>query len=187
MGHLAETATAIAAALRAVRTESVVYWDTIDTPAFLAPIGDAWSPADNVRHLTKSIRAVAQGMTLPRWVLRLAFGRSARPSRSYEDVRSAYLARLAQGADAGRYAPTPRPVTVDGETERRRIMTAHDAAVEALAHHVERWPEDALDRLQAPHPLLGRLTVREMLWFTLYHNRHHVAVVRRRRGEQPPA
>jgi hypothetical protein len=34
-----------------------------------------------------------------------------------------------------------------------------------------------------PHPLLGKLTVREMLFFTLYHQRHHVAVVERRIAE----
>jgi hypothetical protein len=27
--------------------------------------------------------------------------------------------------------------------------------------------------------LLGNLTVREMLFFTLYHHRHHIAVVQR--------
>jgi hypothetical protein len=33
-----------------------------------------------------------------------------------------------------------------------------------------------------PHPLLGKLTVREMLLFTLYHNLHHVQNVARRKG-----
>lgn len=182
--HTDETAAGIATSLRVIRDESAAYWATIDTPSFLAPIGHAWSPADNVRHLTKSIRALAQGMSLPRWVVRLAFGRSTRPSRSYAQVRAAYLARLAQGADAGKYAPTPRPAVADAEAERQRIMAAHDAVVEALAARTLRWPEDALDRCRAPHPLLGRLTVREMLLFTLYHNRHHVAVVQTRRGER---
>jgi hypothetical protein len=45
---------------------------------------------------------------------------------------------------------------------------------------LDRWSEAALDSVQMPHPLLGRLTAREMIFFTLYHNQHHVEVVRRR-------
>ncbi len=38
---------------------------------------------------------------------------------------------------------------------------------------MDRWRDSDLDRLRLPHPLLGKLTVREMLYFTLYHNAHH--------------
>jgi hypothetical protein len=59
-------------------------------------------------------------------------------------------------------------------------MTRHANSIDELVSLVARWPENALDRRLLPHPLLGRLTVREMLFFTVYHNRHHVDVVRGR-------
>jgi hypothetical protein len=62
-------------------------------------------------------------------------------------------------------------------------MADHAAAIEALCAAVERWPERALDRYRLPHPLMGKLTVREMLLFTLVHNIHHVRVAERRRRE----
>jgi hypothetical protein len=93
---------------------------------------------------------------------------------------AAFLARLSKGASAGRFAPSPRAPAPDSESERAKIMAWHAAAVEELASLVASWPEKALDRRNLPHPLLGKLTVREMLLFTLYHNRHHVDVVRRR-------
>jgi hypothetical protein len=37
-----------------------------------------------------------------------------------------------------------------------------------------RWPERALDRHLLPHPLMGLLTIREMLAFTVYHTAHHL-------------
>lgn len=172
----------IAAALLAVHAESVEYWSTFSTAEFLAPIGDAWAPAENVRHLTKSIRAVSTGLRLPRWLLLLRFGRPARPSRDYAGLREVYHARLAQGADAGRFAPGPRPDSDDPEGERRRIMAYHREAIEGIVRDIARWPEAALDRRQLPHPALGTLTVREMLLFTLLHDRHHVDVVKRRRA-----
>lgn len=45
---------------------------------------------------------------------------------------------------------------------------------------LEGWSERDLDRIRMPHPILGMLTTREMLFFTLYHNRHHVEAARRR-------
>jgi hypothetical protein len=48
---------------------------------------------------------------------------------------------------------------------------------------MERWSEAELDAYRLPHPLLGRLSVREMMFFTLLHNRHHQAVAERRRVE----
>ncbi len=174
----------ILAQLARLHQASAGYWASFSTVELLAPIGIAWSPADNVRHLTKSIRAVVQGLRVPRLVLGLRFGWARRPSRSYAEVRESYHARLARGADAGRFTPRPAAVPEDAEAYRAEIMAHHDQATGALATELARWPEKSLDRYYMPHPLLGKLTVREMLFFTLYHNLHHVLVVERRLAEQ---
>ncbi len=36
-----------------------------------------------------------------------------------------------------------------------------------------------------PHPLIGRLTVREMLFFTLLHTRHHLDRIHDTEHESP--
>lgn len=173
----------IRAALAAVHGASARFWEEMSTADFMARIGVAWSPAENVRHLTKSMRAVTKGLRMPRFVLLLAFGRAARPSRGYIEVREAYRARLARGADAGRFAPEVRPAPTDPAAERAQVMRYHATALAEMDAALARWPEQALDRRQLPHPLLGPLTVREMLFFTVYHNQHHVENVRRRLRE----
>lgn len=170
----------IARALRRVHVDGRRYWEQFLPEAFLAPLGAAWSPADNVRHLTKAMRAVAVGLRMPRLLLWLRFGRARRPSRSYAALRETYLERLGAGGQAGRFAPGPTRPAPDAAAAQARILASHAAAVDQLVSLLARWPEDALDQYQLPHPLLGGLTVREMMFFTLYHNQHHVAVVRRR-------
>lgn len=170
----------IRAALASVHGKSVRFWNAFNTPAFLAPIGDAWSPAENVRHLTKTMRAVTIGLELPRLLLLFDVFRTMRASRSYDDVRMAYLERLSTGATAGPFTPKKRSAPADPEAERAQIMQYHVAAMESLCWRLARWPESALDRRTMPHPLLGALTVREMLLFVLYHNQHHVETVRKR-------
>jgi hypothetical protein len=65
--------------------------------------------------------------------------------------------------------------------ERRTALLARWERVNArLREALEGWSERDLDRILLPHPLLGKLTTREMLFFTLYHDRHHVEAAKRR-------
>lgn len=176
------TGAEIIAALREVHRESVSYWTTFSDAAFFAPIGTAWSPAENVRHLSKSVRAVQQGMRLPPILVNWIFGTTDEPARSYETIRTIYLERLAKGASAGRFAPESKPAPADPSTERARIMRVHAASIEALTARVAKWSEANMDYHVLPHPLLGPLSVREMLFFTVYHNTHHVLNVQRLRA-----
>ncbi|HET7233811.1 MAG TPA: DinB family protein [Longimicrobium sp.] len=173
--------------LERVRIESRAYWMSFAPDGFLAALGEAWSPADNVRHLTKSVRPVAMALRIPRLMLRLRFGRARAPSRTYGALVEVYRGKLAAGGQAGSYAPSPLRAEGDPEAARARILAQHDEAVAALIQACARWSEDALDRYQLPHPLLGNLTIREMLFFTVYHNQHHVNVVRHRVAEAKAA
>jgi hypothetical protein len=167
--------------LEAVRDWSLDFWRQFETAEFFAPMGDAWSPADNVRHLVKSNRPVAMAMGLPRLVLYFRFGLSRRPSRSYSEIHAIYKDALGAGLKAGRYEASPVSAEQRTAESRERALRSLAGTFETLAGALRRWPEKALDRARLPHPGLGPLTVREMLLFTLYHNAHHVLGVARRR------
>ena len=166
--------------LDAVEGESAAYWGAFDAPVFFAKLGEAWSPAENVRHLVKSIRPVTKALKMPRLVLRVMFGKPKRASVAYDALVERYQGLLAAGGKAGRFAPSPREEQ-DLEGRRAEILAQRAEANRALREAILRWPDAALDRNQLPHPLLGNLTVREMLYFTLYHQLHHMNVVERRR------
>ncbi len=168
--------------LDSVRIESEEYWNTFDSQSFFEPIGEAWSPAENVRHLTKSVRAVTLGLRLPKTVLLLRFGRPKAVSRTYSEVVKVYRAALAAGGKAGKFAPKKREIPEDLAGERTQIMRYHKEAIEAFCDSIGKWSEPILDKRQMPHPLIGKLTVREMLLFSLYHNKHHVENVRGLKG-----
>ncbi len=169
----------ILAELDRIARKSSAYWSAFSNEDFFAKIGEAWSPADNVRHLAKSIRPVAKAMRLPRILVRVMFGAPRRASVSYEALRERYLGKLADGADAGRFAPSSRVVA-----DREAVLAQLEQANRDLRAAIARWPDSALDRHQLPHPILGKLTAREMLFFTLYHLTHHIAVVEKRRAQQ---
>ena len=159
------------------------YVEGIPAAEFLAPQGEHWAPERHMRHLVKSVGAVAAGMRAPRILLRLKFGRPRQASRSFEEVVAVYRAALEAGGQArGRYAPSDIPAGADPEEWRDGVLARWRRASDGLAGAGERWSEKALDRHQAPHPLLGNMTVREILFFTLYHNAHHARRIAERRG-----
>jgi hypothetical protein len=166
--------------LRALHARSRDFWNSLSTPEFFYPLGQAWSPADNVRHLLKTNRPVARALSTPKVLLAVRFGAGLRGSRTYSEVRERYRARLAAGVTAGRFAPKPLSTSDQTEEQRSSLMSALDQVSEDLARAASGWREWQLDRFRLPHPALGRLTVREMLFFTLYHNLHHVEGVARR-------
>lgn len=166
--------------LRALHARSRDFWSSFSTNEFFYPLGDAWSPADNVRHLLKSNRPVLRALSTAKILLLFRFGTGLRSSRTYTEVRERYLARLASGVTAGRFAPKPLASSEQTEAQRSELMIALDQVSANLTGAISNWREWQLDRFRLPHPALGRLTVREMLFFTLYHNLHHVRNVERR-------
>jgi hypothetical protein len=156
------------------------FWNGFAPDVFVAPIGEAWSPADNVRHLIKSTKPVGDALRLPRIVPKLLFGRPSGPSRSFAEIRGIYREALAGGATAGRFAPSEQPAFTDAAAFQTDVIASWSEVVGKLALTVAGLSEAALDASRLPHPVIGKLTVREMLYFTLYHHEHHAATVTRR-------
>ena len=169
----------IISALERVHREGDAFWNAFDLQSFFQCSGEKWSPAQTVRHLTKSTRPVAKALTTPRLLLRILFGSPRRPPVTYDELRTRYVGLLAEGGQAGRFAPSSQAES-DLGAFRQKIMGDRATARDALIAGIRKWPEQALDRYQLPHPILGRIIVREMLLFTIYHHNHHAEVIRRR-------
>jgi hypothetical protein len=61
---------------------------------------------------------------------------------------------------------------------KERLVKKVNYIVDQLSSKVNHFSEDQLDTLLLPHPLLGKLTLREMLYFTIYHVGHHEKSIR---------
>ncbi len=140
-----------------------------------------WSAGQQLDHLIRSAKPVNKAMSMPRFFLRW-FGKPSKPSRSFDEIRDAYRQLLKHGATSTRpYVP---PVT---EAEQRHtLLKQFDQQKTKMISLTGQWTEEELDRYQLPHPLLGKLTTREVLYFTIYHNYHHLHTLQlREKPEQP--
>lgn len=132
-----------------------------------------WSPAQHLAHIFKSVRPLALALLVPRWFLRWRFGRLNRPARSYAELVARYKEKLAAGGrSSGRYAPQPIKASAVPA-----LAADLERTVARLCDRTRRWSDAELDTVLLPHPLLGKVTVREMLYFTMHHVVHHRALV----------
>jgi hypothetical protein len=135
-----------------------------------------WSAGQNLDHLNRSLTPVNLALRLPRFVLRLLFGKPNRKPRTYDELVSRYHQKLAAGGKAsGRFIPPG--INAD---QKVKLLLKFRQETTAMSRLMSRWKEDQLDHYLLPHPLLGKLTIREMLFFSVYHIRHHHQLLQER-------
>ncbi len=132
-----------------------------------------WTSGQHVDHLIRSIKPVKIILKLPKFVIRVVAGKPNRSSRSYEELIEKYRSKLSSGGKAsGRFVPPL--VSIDQKQELIKALRLHK---NKLMEATKRWTEKDLENYLIPHPLLGKLTVREMLFFTVYHALHHLRLL----------
>ena len=155
----------------------VTEWFTaIPAADFFTRHGEIWSASDNVDHLVRAHKPVAMALKLPKITLRAMFGKSEKAPVSYEELCQNYRDEIAKGAQAsGRYLPDQQNPDSNTEMKKLRLLDQFSNASKELVAAAEKWEEEDLDDYLLPHPILGKLTIREMIYFTIYHNLRHAS------------
>jgi hypothetical protein len=153
------------------------WFSTMPAADFFTRSGDVWSPSDNVDHLIKAVKPITKALKLPKITLQAMFGKPEKPSMSYEELCKVYRDEIARGAQAsGRYLPNQESPTEDAESRKQTLLDQWSRANVELLSVLEKWDIEDMDRYLLPHPLIGKLTVREMIYFTIYHNLRHASL-----------
>ena len=145
------------------------------------PDPETWSAADHLRHLIKCVRPLSTALALPKLALKARFGMTKQDARSFDEVVSLYKDRLARRQKAGDYAPNLKTLPDSLEYKQELIENWQEVSGK-LMRILASWNEKALDNHSLPHPALGKLSIREMLYWDIYHNWHHLSNVQTRLG-----
>lgn len=148
------------------------YCRNIPDPTFFLQPPDKWSIAQEVQHLTISVHSSTLAYNLPKFIVRLIAGKPNRPSRSYEGLVERYKEKLAAGGKAGgRYIPKPVPFS----TGKITLLDKWEKTTQRYLHIFQKHTtNEQLDKYIVPHPLLGKITLRELCYFNIYHTEHHL-------------
>lgn len=150
-------------------TDFTDYISSLREEDFLFTADSKWTAGQQAEHILRSIKPVKLAFTLPKFLLKLIFGKANRPSRTYEQLLDRYKEKLAEGGRAsGRFIPQP-VAFADKEKICKEILAVNNT----LCKKVNDYTEEELENYILPHPLLGKLTLREMLYFNILHAEHH--------------
>lgn len=145
----------------------------------LQKVPGKWSNGEHIEHLRKTTRAVNKGMKLPKLLLRYKFGKMNRPERSYDDIITKYVKTL---KDTG--AKSPKEFSADNISieDRPRIMKWFNEEKETMQRFITKTSEKNLSKYVIPHPLVGKMSFREFVYFTAYHTEHHFELMKQYNG-----
>src|SRR5262245_23937023 len=135
---------------------------------------DHWGPGHHLAHLTRTSGAIARAMqseSLPLY--------SGSRSRTYAQVLDAATSSLTT-TSKDRLLEMGRVVVIAPGSRGADLVKDFVATSLGLRAVAAEWAENELDRRALTHPLIGEMTAREMLFFCVFHERHHLKLVRAR-------
>jgi len=137
---------------------------------------DKWNTGEHIVHLIQSENALNKALWVPKFYLKYKFGTNNRDNRTYDQIVKKYQGKLADNpgvvANISRNMPT---ITLANKTA---YISKLDTQKMNLIKKFQKWTEHDLDTYLLPHPLMGRMTVREVVIWTAYHTEHHYNVLK---------
>ena len=162
--------------LKAVSLAFTNFCSSLSDEQFFYQPPAKWSAAQQVKHLVTATNTSRLAFTLPKFMVRIVGGKPNRASRTYDELVEKYKGKLEKGGRAsGRYIPKPIPASFGKE----KMLGNFRKAMQQFDRSVNNWEESQTDNYLAPHPLLGKITLRELCYFTIHHTQHHQESIRK--------
>ncbi|MBR9845172.1 MAG: DinB family protein [Algicola sp.] len=130
-----------------------------------------WTTGQHALHLLQSIKPLNDALSMPKFVLRYKFGKSNRDVRDYQTVINRYQERL-KDAEGRTFGPSQN-MKIPAAAEKQYILNRLQVECKKLQYKTRKISDKNLDSLILPHPLMGKMPIREMIMWTAHHIEHH--------------
>ncbi|NNC71122.1 MAG: DinB family protein [Flavobacteriaceae bacterium] len=135
-----------------------------------------WTTGQHFLHLLKSIKPLNDALSMPRLLIRTQFGKNNREVRSYETVAERYEKKLSKNIEKAK--EFNERLKTSKLSERDYVLNRLQTESKKLQYKVRRIKDKNLDELVLPHPLMGKMPVREIIMWTAHHVDHHTKVLK---------
>lgn len=149
--------------------------ETDDDFWLYAPEGK-WTVGQHTLHLLDSTKPLNFALSLPNFIIKWKFGTSNRAVRSYEDVIKRYEERLAQ--NRGNVYKGSQNMGIPEVDKKAYLLNRLQTEHRKLSYKTSHYSDKSLDHLILPHPLMGRMPLREIIMWSAHHVDHHLSSVK---------
>lgn len=137
---------------------------------------EKWTVGQHILHLVDVMKLLNKALGYPKFVLRYKFGKSNRLSRSYDAIVKRYCEKLALHQEKAK--SFNKDLRIPRIAERQKLLATLQFENKKLQARVRHWKNKELDTLLIPHPLMGKMTVREIIMWTAYHTAQHTTILK---------
>ncbi|MCL7763491.1 DinB family protein [Polaribacter sp. Z014] len=134
-----------------------------------------WTVGQQILHLVNSLQLLNNALSYPRFFLKYKFGLCNREPRDYKTIVNNYHQKLLDSKDKVKTYNNKlkKPLLKD----RERLLTRLQIQSKKLQFKIKKISDVNLDTLVIPHPLMGKMTIREIIMWTAYHTEHHTEIL----------
>ena len=137
---------------------------------------DKWTTGQHILHLVNSLQLLNNALSYPKFILKYKFGVCNRAPRNYKTIAKKYDEKLEKNqARATKFNQSlKKPILKDKE----RLITRFKIQQKKLQYKTKKISDKNLDNLIIPHPLMGKMTIREIIMWTAHHTEHHTETLK---------
>jgi len=154
------------------KNKALISWiSEQDDDKWLEGPKDKWTTGQHALHLLQSIKPLNNALSIPKFILHYKFGKSNRDLRDYQTVVNRYQERLkdVEGRTFGSSKNMKTPLL----SEKKYILNRLQVESKKLQYKTRKISNKNLDTLILPHPLMGKMPIREIIMWTAHHFEHH--------------
>lgn len=144
----------------------IEYVCALNDAQFIYSLNNKWTAGQQLNHIYLTLLPFPKILPAKEYLLQ-KYGKIDRPTWSFETVIQNYYKTSRKAPDQF----LPDEITPDQKNAIAKNIQGILVEIESL---LEQYSEEELDTLIIPHPLLGRLTIREMFYLMSYHPLHHL-------------
>ena len=137
---------------------------------------EKWTTGQHILHLVNSLQLLNNALSYPKFVLKYKFGVCNRASRDYSVVAKNYQQKLIDNLDKAQ--KFNQGLKKPSLKERERLLTRLQIQEKKLQYKTKKISDKNLDSLVIPHPLMGKMTLREIIMWTAHHTAHHLETLK---------
>ncbi|WP_412560668.1 DinB family protein [Winogradskyella sp. MIT101101] len=135
-----------------------------------------WTQGQQALHLLQSIKPLNDALSLPKLVLRFKFGKANRPVRDYDAIVKRYQERLEDAK--GKTFKGSQNMKVPSIADKKYLLNRLQTESKKLQYKTKKISDKNLDTVVLPHPLMGKMPVREIIMWTAHHVEHHTKILK---------
>jgi hypothetical protein len=137
-------------------------------------INNKWSAGQDLVHLIKLLQILNIAYLIPKTLLGLMYGINKKEQRSFEELQMLYKKALENGAKSPSIY-IPKPVLFENKSG---LIKKHQFLNQRFIKKLDKHPDAVLDKYRLPHPILGKVSLRELAIFTSFHTIHHFELLK---------